>query len=88
VIKGASTPGNFFSFLTALIMLYEPIKRLTNVNNTIQQGIAAAIRVFGVMDVTPEIKDRKNAIDLPPITSGIKIQDVFFSYNDTPTLKI
>ena len=87
VIKGASTPGSFFSFLTALIMLYEPIKRLTNVNNTIQQGIAAAIRVFGVMDVTPEIKDRENAMELPPITSGIKIQDVYFSYNDTPTLK-
>jgi subfamily B ATP-binding cassette protein MsbA len=79
VIKGASTPGSFFSFLTALIMLYEPIKRLTDVNNT--------IRVFGVMDVTPEIKDREHAIDLPPITNGIKIQDVYFSYNDTPTLK-
>jgi len=40
VIQGVSTPGTFFSFLAALILLYEPIKRLTNVNNTIQQGIA------------------------------------------------
>ncbi len=45
VIHGQSTPGTFFSFLTALIMLYEPVKRLTNVNNTIQQGIAGAERV-------------------------------------------
>ena len=49
VIQGHSTPGTFFSFLTALIMLYEPVKRLTNVNNTIQQGIAGAQRVFAML---------------------------------------
>ncbi|MDP2725780.1 MAG: ABC transporter transmembrane domain-containing protein, partial [Syntrophales bacterium] len=54
VIEGKSTPGTFFSFLTAIIMLYEPIKRLTNVNNTIQQGIAGAERVFSIIDQAPE----------------------------------
>ncbi len=87
VIKGASTPGTFFSFLTALIMLYEPVKRLTNVNNTIQQGIAAAIRVFDVMDIVPEIKDKKDAVVLPPISSNIDIRNVSFSYEDAPVLK-
>jgi len=79
VIQGVSTPGNFFSFLTALIMLYEPIKRLTNVNNTIQQGISAAVRVFGVMDMTPEIKNRENATELPRISDNIEIRNVAFS---------
>ncbi len=87
VIHGVSTPGNFFSFLTALIMLYEPVKRLTNVNNTIQQGISAAVRVFGIMDITPEIKNRENATELPRISDKIEIRDVTFSYGDDPVLK-
>lgn len=87
VIKETSTPGTFFSFLAALIMLYEPVKRLTNVNNTIQQGIAAAVRVFDVMDIVPEIKDKKDAVVLPPISSNIDIRNVSFSYEDVPVLK-
>ena len=87
VIKGTSTPGTFFSFLTAIIMLYEPVKRLTNVNNTIQQGIAAATRVFHIMDTIPEIKDKKKATNLPSISNNIDIQNISFSYDDTPILK-
>ena len=87
VIKGHSTTGTFFSFLTALIMLYEPVKRLTNVNNTIQQGIAAAIRVFGIIDTVPDIRDKRGAVTLPPITSNLTIKDVMFRYDDEPVLK-
>jgi len=87
VIQGTSTPGNFFSFLVALLMLYEPVKRLTNVNNTIQQGIAAGTRVFGIIDLVPEIKDREDAISLKPIRKGISLRDVSFAYEKTPVLK-
>lgn len=87
VIQGNSTPGTFFSFLTALIMLYEPVKRLTNINNTIQQGISAAARVFDIMDRTPEIRDKEGAIALPRIARGIEIRDVTFRYDDEPVLK-
>ena len=87
MIQGVSTPGNFFSFLTALIMLYEPVKRLTNVNNTVQQGISAAVRVFGIMDITPGIKNRENATELPRISDGIEIRNVTFSYDNEPVLK-
>jgi len=87
VIQGHSTPGTFFSFLTALIMLYEPIKRLTNVNNKIQQGISAAIRVFGIIDTTPDILDAPDAVELPRITQGIALEDVSFRYEETPVLK-
>ena len=87
VIKGASTPGTFFSFLVALIMLYEPVKRLTDVNNTIQQGIAGAQRVFEVIDTIPEIQNKKNAVSLPRIATGIDIKHVTFCYEDTPVLK-
>ncbi|MGD1151704.1 MAG: lipid A export permease/ATP-binding protein MsbA [Syntrophales bacterium] len=87
VIKGVSTPGTFFSFLTALIMLYEPVKRLTNVNNTIQQGIAGAVRVFSIIDIVPDIKNDADAIGLPKISRDIDIKDVTFCYEETPVLK-
>jgi subfamily B ATP-binding cassette protein MsbA len=87
VIQGVSTPGTFFSFLAALIMLYEPIKRLTNVNNTIQQGIAGAQRVFSIIDAVPEIRNKPEAIPLPAISKAIDIRNVTFRYEDTPVLK-
>jgi len=87
VIKGTSTPGTFFSFLTALIMLYEPVKRLTNVNNTIQQGIAGAERVFAIIDREPDIKDKPKAYELPKIREGIELRNVSFSYNKQPVLR-
>ena len=87
VIAGTSTPGTFFSFLAALFMLYEPIKRLTNVNNTINQGIAGAERIFSVIDRVPDIQDKPDAVELPPISKGIDIQNVTFCYETTPVLK-
>lgn len=87
VLKGSSTPGNFFSFLTALIMLYEPVKRLTNVNNTIQQGISAAVRVFSILDLPPKIQNSKDAVALPKISEKIEIKNVTFRYDETPVLK-
>src|SRR2546422_7936315 len=54
VIHGAMTPGTFFSFLTAVFLMYNPIKRLASANNNIQQALAAAERVFAVLDVETE----------------------------------
>jgi subfamily B ATP-binding cassette protein MsbA len=87
VIQGVSTPGTFFSFLAALILLYEPIKRLTNVNNTIQQGIAGAQRVFSIIDAVPEIRNKPEAIPLPAISKAVDIRNVTFRYEDAPVLK-
>ncbi len=87
VIHGNSTPGTFFSFLTALIMLYEPVKHLTSVNNTIQQGIAGAERVFDIIDLEEEIKNRPHASQLPGISRQIEIRDVAFRYEEASVLK-
>jgi subfamily B ATP-binding cassette protein MsbA len=82
VVKGHSTPGNFFSFMTALLMLYEPVKRLSGINNTIQQGIAAAERVFEVIDTLPEVEERPDARVLEGIREGIRFDGVEFRYAD------
>jgi subfamily B ATP-binding cassette protein MsbA len=87
VIQGTSTPGTFFSFLAALLMLYQPIKGLTGVHNTIQEGLAAAQRVFGLLDLEPAIKDRPGAKDLPLISREIVYQRVSFTYDDRPVLQ-
>ncbi len=87
VLHGTSTPGTFFSFIAALLMLYEPVKRLTNINNTINQGIAGADRIFSIIDLTPDIEDKSGAINLPPIKHGIDIENVTFRYEKNPVLK-
>jgi ATP-binding cassette, subfamily B, bacterial MsbA len=89
VVNGHSTPGNFFSFMTALFMLYEPVKRLSHVNNLVQQGIAAATRVFEVLDTLPEVKERKGAADLPGVRREIEFDRVDFRYapDGEPILK-
>lgn len=85
-INHASTPGTFLSLTAALFMLYEPIKNLTNVNNTIQQGISGAERVLAVINSEPEIKDKQDAIFLPPIKREIKLNNISFSYDTDPVL--
>jgi len=87
VVQGNSTPGTFFSFIAALLMLYEPVKRLTNINNTINQGIAGADRIFSIIDRIPDIEDKPGAIILPPSTRGIEIENATFCYETTPVLK-
>ncbi|MFZ5453393.1 MAG: lipid A export permease/ATP-binding protein MsbA [Thermodesulfobacteriota bacterium] len=87
VIQGTSTPGTFFSFLAALLMLYQPVKGLSGVHNTIQEGLAAAQRVFGLLDLEPSIQDRPGARTLPPISRDIVYQGVSFTYDDRPVLR-
>lgn len=87
VIKGYSTPGTFFSFIAALLMLYEPLKRLTNINNTINQGIAGADRIFSIIDRVPDIEDKPGVVALPAIKRGIDIENVTFRYEQKPVLK-
>jgi ATP-binding cassette, subfamily B, bacterial MsbA len=81
VLAGNSTPGTFFSFLTALIMIYEPIKGISKINNALQQGIAAAERVFDVLDVESEVVEKKDAVELPPVRDKIEFRNVSFRYD-------
>ncbi len=82
VIEGRSTPGTFFSFLTALIMLYEPVKRLSGLNNDIQNGLAAASRVYEVLDTRPQILEAPQAVELAPLRQGIELREVGFQYRE------
>lgn len=82
VLNGHSTPGTFMSFLTALIMLYEPVKGVSKLNSTIQSGMASSIRIFTLLDVQPDIKELPEAKPLSPFSTSIEFKDVTFNYAD------
>jgi len=82
IIYHAQTTGGFVAFLYALIKMYEPIKRLTGVNNALQQAVGASEQVFNFLDVRPEIADKPGAIDLPPFRREVVFEGVEFEYED------
>ncbi|MFQ5932639.1 MAG: ABC transporter ATP-binding protein, partial [Nitrospiraceae bacterium] len=83
VIDGEMTPGAFFSFLAAMFMAYTPIRRLAGANNTIQQALSAAERVFGVLDLENEQDRDRGLPELSPITRSLEFRDVTFQYDGT-----
>ncbi len=78
------TGGNFTSFVLALVFLYEPIKRLTNIHNIFQQGIGAAMKVFGYMDEHPGVMDKPTAGRMPRFDKAIQFANVCFAYPNAP----
>jgi subfamily B ATP-binding cassette protein MsbA len=84
---GTSTPGTFFSFMAALIMLYEPIKRISKLNNVIQEGLAAAVRIYDILDTDSDIVERKDATELKPRNYSVAFRHISFKYQDQMVLK-
>ncbi|MDA3916144.1 MAG: ABC transporter transmembrane domain-containing protein [Deltaproteobacteria bacterium] len=82
VINGTSTPGTFFSFLTAVMMLYEPVKKLSRLNNTIQEGVASATRIFDVLEEESAILEKNNPDTLEGNSFDIEFNNVSFAYNN------
>ena len=83
VIEGDRTTGTFFSFVTALLLAYDPVKKLVNLNAQLQEGLAASERIFGVLDIKPKIVDRSDAKQLKEVTGEILIENLYFSYDGT-----
>lgn len=80
--NGTLRPEDFISFFAAVLMLYQPIKALNGVNMNIQDGLAAASRVFELLDIPQETKDRENAKKLNGISEGLELRNVSFRYGD------
>ena len=81
---GELTTGEFTSFVIALLMLYEPVKRLTGIHNIFQQGLGAAERVFAYLDEPLRVCDRPSAVRLPGFSRAISFRDVSFRYPNSP----
>jgi ATP-binding cassette, subfamily B, bacterial MsbA len=88
VISGARTPGAFFSFITALLLAYQPVKALAILNANLQEGLAAAQRVFQLLDIEPAIRDRPGARPLRIEVGEVRFEQVRFGYHpDTVALR-
>ena len=79
VIKFGYTPGDFFSFLTAMLLLYEPVKSLSRLNNSLQEGIAAGTRIFGILDEKQE--ETGGTKPVPKDINILEIKNLYFGYD-------
>ncbi len=82
--SGAMTSGEFSSFLLALLMLYEPVKRLTGIHNIFQQALGASQRVFEYLDREKDIVEKPGAIKLSAFRHALKLDNVSFCYPNAP----
>jgi subfamily B ATP-binding cassette protein MsbA len=81
VIDGGRTAGDFMSFITALLLAYEPMKKLAAMNANLQEGLAAAQRIYAILDVEPKIVDRDGAKPLAVTEGRISFEGVSFAYD-------
>jgi subfamily B ATP-binding cassette protein MsbA len=87
VITGSSTAGTFFSFMAAVLMLYDPVKKLSGLNNAVQQGLAAADRIFDIIETESDIKEKKNSVRIEKRSHRVTFENVYFKYDDVMVLK-
>lgn len=80
VIAGNRTPGEFFSFMTALVMLYDPFKSISQANNTLQQALAGAERVFEILDAPDLVEESGGTVEYTPPFESLSFEEVTFSY--------
>jgi ATP-binding cassette, subfamily B, bacterial MsbA len=83
IAVGRLTPGEFTAFIAALLLMYGPIKKLSRVNASLQQAIAAAERIFEMMDRHTEVHERPGATVLPTFRRTIDFEKVVFTYDDS-----
>lgn len=86
VMNGQMSAADFFSFITAMALVYTPFKRLTGSFNDFQRCMGAADRVFEIIDQHPEIVNTQDAISLENIQGNVSFLNVSFSFGDTEVL--
>jgi subfamily B ATP-binding cassette protein MsbA len=87
VITGASTPGTFFSFLAAVILLYGPAKKLAKLNTRVQEGMAAVDRVFDIIETEPDIVEADAPRSLKKGSHSVRFENVYFKYEADMVLR-
>ena len=82
VIDNMLTPGEVFAFITAMLLAYQPLKALANLNTNLQEGLAATQRVFNILDTEPSIVDSPNASRLKVLSGKVNFSNISFSYSN------
>jgi len=87
IVSGALSAGAFVTFLASILSLMKPVKRLTNVYSINQQALAAASRIFEVLDTKDTVMEKPNALEVPKFKNSVKFNNVSFGYDDKMVLK-
>ncbi len=87
LVSGTRTIGQFAGFFTTMLLVYPPFKKLSKTNTSIQQGLAAAERVFEVMDSPPEVIDDPAGVELKPGPHSVAFENVSFRYGEDWVLR-
>jgi subfamily B ATP-binding cassette protein MsbA len=87
IVSDRMTVGDFFSFMAALVFFYKPLRELNGVNSTVQDGVAAASRIFEVLDTEPEIRDRRGAHPVSREFKTVAFSNLSFKYEDELVLR-
>ncbi len=86
-MAGTLTPGEFIGFMTAAMLMYQPLRAFATLQTVLQTGVAAASRVYGVIDTERQVTDRADAVELDVPTGEIVFDKVSFAYReDAPVL--
>ncbi len=88
VMNSSLTPGGLFAFITALLMAYDPMKRLATLNSNLQEGLAAAERVFTMIDTKSAIKNLPGARTMKPLAEVLKLEKISFKYPSNEVLTL
>ncbi len=88
ILENTMSAGEFTSFVIALLMLYEPVKRLTGIHNIFQQALGASQKVFEYLAAPEEIQDAPDAVGLPSFQQSIRFEQVRFSYGSAPDQEV
>ncbi|MDQ7003157.1 MAG: ABC transporter ATP-binding protein, partial [Ghiorsea sp.] len=80
VAEGVATAGDLMSFIVSLLLLYDPVRRLSRANNDIQQGLSAAERIFEILDAPIDVQDPKEVKSIQPFSNNIEFKDVCLTY--------
>ena len=85
IAKNELEVSNFFSFLAAMMLAYQPVRSLATLNISIHQGLSGAKRVLPIIDDTPEVQEKENATELQIVNGQIKFESVNFKYSSKET---
>jgi subfamily B ATP-binding cassette protein MsbA len=83
IAAGAMTIGTFAAYIVAMLQMYDPLRKLSRIQNYFQQSFAATSRIYKLLDTHTEKTDRPGAIELASLTNRIEFRDVSFKYSDS-----
>ncbi|HEY7914867.1 MAG TPA: ABC transporter transmembrane domain-containing protein [Blastocatellia bacterium] len=83
IAAGGMTIGTFAAYIVAMLQMYDPLRKLSRIQNYFQQSFAATSRIYKLLDTHTEKQDKPGAVDLPPFADRIEFRDVSFKYQDS-----